>query len=221
MNKIKHIIKFLKLEIISIISVFSITRFSLLISEGPPNLFWPVNGLIICILTFVESIYEKIILFMTCCPFIAISQFHMQEPIFALKVALASSMEIFISYLLLCYLIENGNTIFLTYDFILKLIISVCTVSCLIGASIGSYFVFSEFKQFGIEYSNTWVDWFIGDITGNFITLYTFYSIKNSLHLLKLSVIKTINIYKLEVVCLLYTSPSPRDGLLSRMPSSA
>ena len=24
-----------------------------------------------------------------------------------------------------------------------------------------------------------------------------------------------------EVVCLLYTSPSPRDGLLSRMPSSA
>ena len=24
-----------------------------------------------------------------------------------------------------------------------------------------------------------------------------------------------------EMVCLLYTSPSPRDGLLSRMPSSA
>ena len=24
-----------------------------------------------------------------------------------------------------------------------------------------------------------------------------------------------------EIVCLLYTSPSPRDGLLSRMPSSA
>ena len=27
--------------------------------------------------------------------------------------------------------------------------------------------------------------------------------------------------YALETVCLLYTSPSPRDGLLSRMPSSA
>ena len=27
--------------------------------------------------------------------------------------------------------------------------------------------------------------------------------------------------HKLAVVCLLYTSPSPRDGLLSRMPSSA
>ena len=26
---------------------------------------------------------------------------------------------------------------------------------------------------------------------------------------------------KVESVCLLYTSPSPRDGLLSRMPSSA
>ena len=25
----------------------------------------------------------------------------------------------------------------------------------------------------------------------------------------------------MDVVCLLYTSPSPRDGLLSRMPSSA
>ena len=28
-------------------------------------------------------------------------------------------------------------------------------------------------------------------------------------------------IYSLNVDCLLYTSPSPRDGLLSRMPSSA
>ena len=28
-------------------------------------------------------------------------------------------------------------------------------------------------------------------------------------------------INELEVTCLLYTSPSPRDGLLSRMPSSA
>ena len=27
--------------------------------------------------------------------------------------------------------------------------------------------------------------------------------------------------YKLPYICLLYTSPSPRDGLLSRMPSSA
>ena len=27
--------------------------------------------------------------------------------------------------------------------------------------------------------------------------------------------------YMLVTVCLLYTSPSPRDGLLSRMPSSA
>ena len=60
-----------------------------------------------------------------------------------------------------------------------------------------------EFKNFGIEYSNAWIDWFIGDITGNFITLYTFYSVKKSLHLLKLSVIKTINIYKLGVVYLL------------------
>ena len=29
------------------------------------------------------------------------------------------------------------------------------------------------------------------------------------------------NRFKLRISCLLYTSPSPRDGLLSRMPSSA
>ena len=32
---------------------------------------------------------------------------------------------------------------------------------------------------------------------------------------------KATNISGLTNVCLLYTSPSPRDGLLSRMPSSA
>ena len=30
-----------------------------------------------------------------------------------------------------------------------------------------------------------------------------------------------LNRVTLEAICLLYTSPSPRDGLLSRMPSSA
>ena len=33
--------------------------------------------------------------------------------------------------------------------------------------------------------------------------------------------IKKLKKYKLSPDCLLYTSPSPRDGLLSRMPSSA
>ena len=35
------------------------------------------------------------------------------------------------------------------------------------------------------------------------------------------SVIRVIDLYKVDKGCLLYTSPSPRDGLLSRMPSSA
>ena len=30
-----------------------------------------------------------------------------------------------------------------------------------------------------------------------------------------------LTIFKAAYICLLYTSPSPRDGLLSRMPSSA
>ena len=33
--------------------------------------------------------------------------------------------------------------------------------------------------------------------------------------------LKTLNANAISKVCLLYTSPSPRDGLLSRMPSSA
>ena len=38
----------------------------------------------------------------------------------------------------------------------------------------------------------------------------------------ELNIIRAIPIRKLKAVtCLLYTSPSPRDGLLSRMPSSA
>ena len=32
---------------------------------------------------------------------------------------------------------------------------------------------------------------------------------------------KKIPVIDVNIVCLLYTSPSPRDGLLSRMPSSA
>ena len=31
----------------------------------------------------------------------------------------------------------------------------------------------------------------------------------------------TLSYVELPMICLLYTSPSPRDGLLSRMPSSA
>ena len=42
-----------------------------------------------------------------------------------------------------------------------------------------------------------------------------------SLHSKIISTFKTIDQEGKLIVCLLYTSPSPRDGLLSRMPSSA
>ena len=32
---------------------------------------------------------------------------------------------------------------------------------------------------------------------------------------------RSVDVYEMDAACLLYTSPSPRDGLLSRMPSSA
>ena len=47
---------------------------------------------------------------------------------------------------------------------------------------------------------------------------FQFYRATNAIFTAALAVIQIITIYK---YCLLYTSPSPRDGLLSRMPSSA
>ena len=41
-----------------------------------------------------------------------------------------------------------------------------------------------------------------------------------ALDILDMEPIDGVNFYK-DSICLLYTSPSPRDGLLSRMPSSA
>ena len=45
--------------------------------------------------------------------------------------------------------------------------------------------------------------------------------IKKLIELLEDSDVAEIEIVEGEESCLLYTSPSPRDGLLSRMPSSA
>ena len=45
--------------------------------------------------------------------------------------------------------------------------------------------------------------------------------VKKLIELLEESAISEIEIKEGEESCLLYTSPSPRDGLLSRMPSSA
>ena len=49
------------------------------------------------------------------------------------------------------------------------------------------------------------------------------YSIKTlqKLNLPSESIKELLNILETNAFCLLYTSPSPRDGLLSRMPSSA
>ena len=50
-----------------------------------------------------------------------------------------------------------------------------------------------------------------------FVTLETLKGIKNGIGTNFL----TIPVFVNPSICLLYTSPSPRDGLLSRMPSSA
>ena len=71
--------------------------------------------------------------------------------------------------------------------------------------SIGFDNIFDHFENFFDEYDNV-----RSSLTANF----PFYNI----------VKKENNKFDIEVAlagCLLYTSPSPRDGLLSRMPSSA
>ena len=72
------------------------------------------------------------------------------------------------------------------------------------------------FEKFDLEEQNTWADWKEKD--ANLVAkTYT------GEHILKSREVdiwdKRANIYN--NICLLYTSPSPRDGLLSRMPSSA
>ena len=57
---------------------------------------------------------------------------------------------------------------------------------------------------------------FVDEKTGKMNIEYT----NDGLHLLGKGYLKWVDIVK-PYICLLYTSPSPRDGLLSRMPSSA
>ena len=45
--------------------------------------------------------------------------------------------------------------------------------------------------------------------------------VKNVVEYIVTQIVENEDEVKVEVACLLYTSPSPRDGLLSRMPSSA
>ena len=47
------------------------------------------------------------------------------------------------------------------------------------------------------------------------------YSVAGTAHTMTGNVLSTDDFYVVYQGCLLYTSPSPRDGLLSRMPSSA
>ena len=58
------------------------------------------------------------------------------------------------------------------------------------------------------------------DINGKFFESFVNYDITNCEIKVISMLIKDGNKLKLNL-CLLYTSPSPRDGLLSRMPSSA
>ena len=71
----------------------------------------------------------------------------------------------------------------------------------------------------------TWMDWWVGSLFGFEEALPV--EMRELFHRLVVSGGKTLNyvtrhnLGNYTNLCLLYTSPSPRDGLLSRMPSSA
>ncbi|CAM9118597.1 unnamed protein product [Ascophyllum nodosum] len=57
-----------------------------------------------------------------------------------------------------------------TFRFLAELIFIAGVLASSIGATAGAYIMTSEFP--GSVYNDQWTDWFIGDLTGNFIVLY-------------------------------------------------
>ena len=160
--------------ILTSILVFLTLRITLFISED--GLFWPVNGIILAIMFQSGTLYRSIVILIVGCFMTAFSRLDTLELDLGLKLSIATFFEISLSSLMLNYFVFTKHMDFLSYEFILKLIISVSTVSCFVGASIGAYVLFWEVDA---DYFDTTVDWFTGDLTGNFITLYTFFSVRH------------------------------------------
>jgi len=161
--------------ILTIILVSLTMRISLFIAEGPPSLFWPLNGVIMSIILQSGGIFRSFCILLVGCVMTSVSRFDIVDVVFTLKLSIASFFEILLSISILNYFIKTKEMYFLSYEFLLILFISVSTVSCIVGACIGSYFLLLYFP---ISYYDSVLEWFLVDLTGNFITLYTFFSIK-------------------------------------------
>lgn len=154
------------------------TRLALEMGGGPPSLFWPTNGLIICFLIEKTDLFSRSLVLMSGAGGIAVAQFHIIDKLFAFKLGLASGSEVICSILLMDILREKLKYVH-SFSFIFFLLFCVSGINCLVGATVGSFVVKNEFKD--ADYLQTWVDWYIGDITGNFIVIHTWYILRESL----------------------------------------
>ena len=83
-------------------------------------------------------------------------------------------------------------------------------------------FVLVVFGSFGRIWASLYIE---GNKTKNLVTSGPFSIVRNPLYFFSLIMLLGFSLalkaIYLPLACLLYTSPSPRDGILSRMPSSA
>ena len=86
------------------------------------------------------------------------------------------------------------------------------------NVAIGIIWLFHLCGILGILYGDS--QWFVGATPLNLSLCFVLLML-SSRHAPKVYLVALIAFIVGMVACLLYTSPSPRDGLLSRMPSSA
>lgn len=65
-----------------------------------------------------------------------------------------------------------------SFRYILSILMCVSGLNCVIGATSGAFVVTGKFPE--ADFLTTWTDWFVGDVTGNFIVVYTCYMTKGS-----------------------------------------
>ena len=81
-----------------------------------------------------------------------------------------------------------------------------------------AYYTYLEFQK---KYSSHTISAYVNDIEQFIFYLKSTFDIEDVLQVTHVHVRSWIVHLMQGNICLLYTSPSPRDGLLSRMPSSA
>ncbi|CAM9118082.1 unnamed protein product, partial [Ascophyllum nodosum] len=155
---------------------FGMSLFARVIGDGPPSLFWPTNGIIIMFLTSSPSMMDFLLATVAGMFGLAMAQFDDVRRSVAFQLAGANAVEFVLASIIL-RLIRHGDVpiseAVKTFRFLAELIFIAGVLASSIGATAGAYIITSEFP--GSVYNDQWTDWFVGDLTGNFIVLYIGY----------------------------------------------